>query len=112
MTVGFSLGEPEFVSASSLRLYCERGRQLIRPLGPELHIASLELRAALREIPGDRIGNVDSKVRARIVAAHLHHASQGIEAAVTGLVRTYLSFEKHFIHVKPERSKRYFDLNG
>lgn len=112
MTVGFSLGEPNFVSASALRAYCSHGRQLLRPLGPELHMAAVELRAALKEIPGHRIGNVDSRVRARIVASHLNHAADGIEVAVAGLIRTYLSFEKHFIHVTPDRSKRYFDLSS
>ena len=109
MASSFSLGDPDFVSTSALRAYCESGRKLIRPLGPELHMASIELRAALKEIPLAE-GNV--RWRARMVATHLDKAAEGIEHAVAGLVRTYLSFERNFINQSPKSAKRHFDLNS
>jgi hypothetical protein len=104
------LGDPNFQSTSHLKAYCEHGRQFLRPVANELRIASEELKAALKEIPGDRIGNVDSKVRARIVSAHLLHAAEGVEMTCAGLVRCFLSFEKHFLHNSPARSKKVFKL--
>lgn len=104
--MAFSLGEPEFMSTSSLREYCQNGRNLIRPLANELHIASEELKAALKEVPG---GPVETRWRARVVAAHLGNAAHGVELTCAGLVRTFLSFERHFINNTPERTK-HFDL--
>lgn len=114
MAQQFSLGDPEFMSTSQLRKYCEGGRTLIRPLGNELRIASEELQAALKEVPSGNPGmfGQDSRVRARLVAAHMRRAADGVDATVSGLIRTFLSFEKHYINSTPERSKRYFDLNG
>ena len=110
--MAFTLGDPSFISTTALREYCENGRRMIRPLANELQIASVELREALKEIPGQSawLMNADSKVRARIVASHLSTAAAGVELACGGLVRTFLSFEKHFIHTTPERSKKVFDL--
>lgn len=101
----FTLGDPVFFSTSQLRAYCENGRNLIRPLSYELHLASEELRGALREVP-----NMGSWP-ARVVSAHLRHAADGVDAACVGLIRTFLSFERHYINNTPERSKRHFDLN-
>jgi hypothetical protein len=107
------LGEPEFLSTSQLQKYCENGRNLIRPLGNELRIAAEELKATLGQIPGNALlAQSDSKLRARIVASHLVSAAEGVEATCTGLIRTYLSFRRHFIDVTPEKSKKHFDLNG
>lgn len=106
--MSFSLGEPDFVSTSALRNYCENGRTLIRPLAPELHMASIELKAALKEIP---LANGSARWKARTVAAHLDRAAQGIEWSVAEMIRTYLSFERNFIHSDPARSKKHFDLN-
>ena len=107
------LGEPHFLSTSQVRDYCENGRKLIRPLANELRIASEELKAALKEIPGQSpfLLGADSKVRAVIVARHLEHAAEGVEATCAGLIRTWLSFEKHFLQEHKTR-KRAFDLKG
>lgn len=105
--MALSLGDPNFVSTSALRAYCENGRGLIRPLGPELHMAAIELRAALKEVP---VHEGNAWVKARIVSSHLNAAAKGAEATVKGLVRTYLSFERHFINETPRTSKTYFDL--
>lgn len=115
MASGLSIGTPEFHATSEVRKYCEDGRKLLRPLSNELLLASEELRAALREVPtgrgGAMAGRVDSRYQARIVAAHLKHSADGVNTAVAGLVRTWLSFERNFLNATPERSKKYFDLN-
>jgi hypothetical protein len=89
----------------------------VRPLANELRIASEELKAALKEIPG--AGNAlllgaDQKIKARIVAHHLVSAAEGIEHTCASLVRCFLSFEKHFlVPANGSRStRRRFDLNG
>lgn len=107
------LGEPVFTKTSEIRDYCENGRKLIRPLANEFRIASEELKAALKEIPGRSpyLLGADSKVRAMIVARHLEHAAEGVDAAVAGLIRTWLSFEKHFLQ-EHKTSKRAFDIKG
>lgn len=109
------LGEPDFISISSVRLYCERARTVIRPMIGELEVASSELWAVLREIPGERIGNVDAKVKARLVSRHLKASSNALNVGVVELVRTYQSLLKHFNPTAPEahrRRRRPFDLNN
>lgn len=107
------LGEPVFTKTSEIRDYCENGRKLIRPLANEFRIASEELKAALKEIPGQSpwLLGADSKVRAMIVARHLEHAAEGVDATCAGLIRTWLSFEKHFLQEHKTR-KRAFDIKG
>lgn len=110
MANGFSLGEPEFFSTTDLRNYCTRGRNLLRPLASELQIASAELHAALKEVPsGD--SRIQDHYRARVVAKHMQHAAKGVELSITGLVRTFLSFERNFLHSTPARSKKAFRVD-
>lgn len=114
MSAQFSLGDANIRSTSQLRDYCNNGRLLIRPLANELRIAAEELQAALKELPG---GNVyllgtDTRVRARIVASHLRHAAEGVEATCGSLVRTFLSFDKHFVQSENAKNpKRIFNIN-
>ena len=112
----FKLPDPEFGGTSALRDYCERGRLLIRPLAPELRIAAEELKAVLREVPGKSpyLAGVDSRVRAARVASHLVRAAEGVEATVAQLIRTYASFERHFlVPAEVARSpKKKFDLHS
>ncbi|MGW7537800.1 hypothetical protein [Amycolatopsis sp. NPDC054798] len=111
----YTLGSPEFFSSSQLRQYCNGGRTLIRPLANELRIASEELFGALREVPsgqGGMFSSVDSRLRARRVAKHLLRGAEGIDLACAGLVRTWVSFEREFLHNTPERSKKHFDLHN
>ncbi|WHT21902.1 hypothetical protein N8J89_12815 [Crossiella sp. CA-258035] len=108
----FTLGDVELFSASSLRDYCNNARLLIRPLHHELLIASEELQAALSEVPGGHWAamGVDQKVRARLVAKHLRHAAEGVELVSANVVRTYLSYRKHFQPgVPPARRRPVFD---
>jgi hypothetical protein len=105
--MALSLGEPNFVSRSELHDYCESGRRLIRPLAFELEMAGLELKGALKEIPN--VPNV--RWRARVVASHLDRAAGGIQVACVELVRTFMSFERNFIHYDVEKSKKYFDIH-
>jgi hypothetical protein len=81
-------------------------------MAPQLHLAAEELRAVLRQIPGEKIGNVDSKYHAMMVARQLHHAAHGIEIACSGIIGCYLSFERRFVPTlapKPTRRKFEFD---
>ncbi|GLZ43517.1 hypothetical protein [Actinokineospora sp. NBRC 105648] len=107
----FVLGEPEFGSTSDLRTYCLNARTMIRPLAHELRLSAEELQGALKEI---RNGDTLAKRRwkARIVSNHLRHAADGVEDACIGAIRTFLSFERHFINDSPEKSKRHFDLSS
>ncbi|AOS65006.1 hypothetical protein [Actinoalloteichus hymeniacidonis] len=85
------LGEPEFFSTSSIKEYCTKGRDLLRPLHHELAVSAEEMQVVLTYVPG-----VDSRVRARLVAAHLRRASAAVEVANLEIVRTFLSFQRHF----------------
>lgn len=107
------LQAPDFVSRTALHDWCNDGRNLIRPIAPQLHLAAEELRAVLRHIPGEKIGNIDVKYHAMMVARQLHYAASGIEIACKGLVGCYMSFERRFvptIAAKPSKSK--FDLQN
>jgi hypothetical protein len=109
--VAIYLPTPEFYSRTSLHDWCNDSREMIRPIAPQLHLAGEELRAILRQIPGEKIGNVDSKYHAMMVARQLHYAAGGIEIACKGLVGCYLSFERRFVPtLEPKRTKRSFDL--
>ncbi|HVK05101.1 MAG TPA: hypothetical protein VM490_16610 [Armatimonadaceae bacterium] len=116
MSSPFSLGSPEFYATSQLQQYCNNGRNLIRPLANELRIAAEELQAALREVPAVRGGvllaPIERRRLARQTSKHLVVAAEGVEMACSGLVRTYLSFQRNYVNVTPERSKRAFDLDG
>lgn len=103
MPNAWSLGDPDFFSSSSLRAYCENGRKLIRPLGPELRMASADLRAALREVP---LQEGNAWLRSKIVAAHLKHAAISLEEASASFVRCYMSFQKNFIYLPPGTNTR------
>lgn len=111
--MAFYLREPEFTSRTALHLWCNDSREAIRPMAPQLHLAAEELRAVLRQIPGEKIGNIDSKYHAMMVARQLHHAAHGIEIACQGLVGCYLSFERRFVPtLEPKKSRRQFELDA
>lgn len=88
------LGEPEFYSTSQLQAYVKTGRQLLRPLHHELHVAAEELYSVLRYVPTPE-GNT-SMVRAKLVSMHLSRAAGAVEVATAEMVRTYASFLKHY----------------
>lgn len=111
--MAFYLREPEFRSRSALHDWCNDSRAAIRPMAPQLHLAAEELRAALRQIPGREIGNLDARYHAMMVARQLHYAAGGIEIACKGLVGCYLSFERRFVPTLPPTASRpRFNLEG
>lgn len=115
MAEGITLGDPEsLLSTSALRTYCDNGRRVLRPLYNELHIAADELEAALRFLPSadPRMGGFDSRVRAKLVSAHLRRSGDAVEAAVSSLVRTFMSYRKHFITEAPSRPRRAFQVDA
>lgn len=99
MSGELTFGDPEFFSTSQIRDYCDKSARLIRPLYNELHIAGEELEAVLRYVPSanPQMGGLDSRVRAKFVASHMHRSADAVEVAVVSLRRTYMSFRKHFI---------------
>jgi hypothetical protein len=97
MTDRPSLGDAEFTDNLAIRDYCNRLRLVSHHLGVEVAIAAAELQAALGQIPGNQFAlGLDSRVRARLVAAHLHRAAEAQTAAAAAAVRAYASFRKHF----------------
>jgi hypothetical protein len=107
------LSTPDFVSKSALHDWCNDSRNFIRPLAPQLHLAAEELRAVLRQIKGERVGNIDVKYHAMMVARQLHYAASGVEIACKGLAGCYMSFERRFVTTIPAKpSKPKFDLEG
>lgn len=110
--MSFYLPEPSFEGRAALRYWCNDSRNAIRPMAPQLHLAAEELRSALRQIPGEKIGNIDSKYHAMMVARQLHYAASGIEIACKGLIGCYLSFERRFVPtVQPKPTRRHFNLD-
>lgn len=110
--MSFYLRTPEFTSRTALHDWCNDSRNAIRPMAPQLHLAGEELRAVLRQIPRQMIGNIDSKYHAIMVARQLHHAANGIEIACQGLVGCYLSFERRFVPtLEPKASRPKFELD-
>lgn len=94
-----TFGEPEFFASSHIHDYCNNVRTLMRPLVSELHVSAEELEAALKHVRSvnPHAFGLDSKVRARLVAAHLRRASEAAEVICASAVRTYLSFRKHYV---------------
>ena len=110
--VKFKLQDPEFSSRSALYEWCNDSREAIRGIAPDLHLAAEELRAVLRQIPGEKIGNIDAKYHAIMVARQLHYAASGIEIACQGLAGCYLSFERRFVPtLAPKPTARQFELD-
>lgn len=104
----FSLGEPEFFSTSQLRTYCMNGRNLLRPLHNELAISAEELQAVLSQFRGSPYAlGVDSRVRAKLVSAHLRHAADAVAVASGSLIKTFQSFTKNYeAELHPERHRQ------
>ncbi|MEU7524653.1 hypothetical protein AB0A74_02845 [Saccharothrix sp. NPDC042600] len=113
MSGQLAFGDPEFFSTSQIRDYCNNGARLLRPLYNELHIAAEELEAVLRFVPSTnpQAGGLDSRVRAKFVAGHLHRSADAVEVAVASLRRTYMSFHKHFVNDQPPKPKRQFTFD-
>lgn len=107
--MGMILPYSDLMSRSAIHDFCNDSRNMLRPVAPELHLAAEELRSILRQIPGEKIGNIDAKYHAMMVARQLHYAASGIEIACKGLVGCYLSFEKRFVPtITPAKTKRRF----
>lgn len=109
-------GEPEFGSTSQLRDYINNGRAIVRPLYHELHVASEELIAVLSHVKSVNPSafGLDSRVRARIVGAHLRRAGEAMETASVSLVKCYVSFRKHYdaeLARAPKRARREFKFD-
>jgi hypothetical protein len=94
-----AFGEPEFFSTSAIRDYCGNARRVLRPMHHELLVGAEELQAALRFVKSadPKAAGLDSRVRARLVARHMRTAADALLVAQTSMVKTYLSFRKHFV---------------
>lgn len=109
-------GDPEFGSTTQLREYINNGRAIVRPLYHELHVASEELIAVLSHVKSvnPHAFGLDSRVRARIVGAHLRRSGEAMEAASVSLVKCYMSFRKHYVdelQKAPQRQRREFKFD-
>jgi len=100
-------GEPEFYSSSQIHNFCNKARQLMRPLHNELHISAEELQAVLKHVTSanPQVFGMDSRFRAKLVAKHMHHAADAIEVATVSVVRCYASFRQHYVKPMSERDK-------
>lgn len=96
-TMAFS--EPEFFSTSQIRDYCGNARKVLRPMHHELLVSAEELAATLRYVRSadPKFLGADSRVRAALVARHLRNAADALLVAQTSVVKTYLSFRKHYV---------------
>jgi hypothetical protein len=102
------LGSPEFVSSSAIRKYCENARRLLHPLYHELHVSAEELEVALRFVRSadPKLGGMDSRVRAKLVARQMKRAADAIEVASKSTVGTYMAFLKHYSPEVQEAKKK------
>jgi len=110
------LPEPEFFSTSQLREWLTKGRSILQPMSSDLHIASEELITVLKytESANPHLFGMDAKVRARLVGAHLRRAGEAVEAANLSLLKTYLSFRKHYVpetHPSRHGHRRQFNFD-
>jgi hypothetical protein len=94
-----AFGEPEFFSTSQIRDYCGNVRRILRPMHHELIVGSEELGAALKFVKSvdPKLFGADSRVRAALVARHMRNAADALLVAQTSMVKTYLSFRKHYV---------------
>ncbi|AXX29405.1 hypothetical protein KCV87_09980 [Actinosynnema pretiosum subsp. pretiosum] len=94
-----AFGEPEFFSTSQIRDYCGNARRILRPMHTELIVASEELGASLKYVRSadPKLMGADSRVRAALVSRHLRNAADALLVAQTSMVKTYMSFRKHYV---------------
>ncbi|SDD94860.1 hypothetical protein [Actinokineospora iranica] len=94
-----AFGEPEFFSTSQIRDYCGNARKVLRPMHHELMVSAEELHAALKYVRSadPKAAGLDSRVRARLVARHMHTAADALLVAQSAMVKTYLSFRRHYV---------------
>ncbi|WP_370591403.1 plasmid transfer protein TraA [Saccharopolyspora montiporae] len=102
------LGEPDFVSSSAIRKYCENARKLFHPLYHELHVSAEELEIALKYVRSadPKAGGMDSRLRAKLVSRQLKHAASAVEVASKSAVGTYMAFLKHYSPEVTESRKK------
>ncbi|WP_158842667.1 hypothetical protein [Saccharothrix deserti] len=94
-----AFGEPEFFSTSQIRDYCGNVRKVLRPMHHELMVSAEELAATLKYVKSvdPKFLGTDSRVRAVLVARHMRNAADALLVAQTSVVKTYLSFRKHYV---------------
>jgi hypothetical protein len=91
------LGEVEFRNNNDLADYCRKLRTILRRLSQEVAFAADELQAVLGTVPGTRGAmGIDSRLRAKLVAAHLRIAAELLRIAVGSVAKCHASFLKHF----------------
>ncbi|TWP51714.1 hypothetical protein FKR81_12665 [Lentzea tibetensis] len=92
-------GEPDFFSSSQIRDYCNNARMLMRPVANELRVGAEELEAALKYVKSANPMpfGLDSRVRAKLVAKHMIRGAEAVEVLCGSMVKTYLSFRKHYV---------------
>jgi hypothetical protein len=111
----WQLGEPQWMGSSDLQAWLSDARQKLKVIAPELVLASEELRAVLAHADGGSkyLLGTDQRVRARIVSAHLAAAGEHAQAMTACVVRTWASYQKHFVstEVATRRATRKFDVD-
>lgn len=92
-----ALGQVEFKDNNDLHAYTLRLRKILRILSQEAAFAADELQARLATVPGAKAAlGIDSRIRARIVAAHLRVASDLLRIAAGQTAKCYAAFLKHY----------------
>lgn len=110
------LNNPVFESPRMIREFCEKARQVLRPMYLHLALTADELEAVLRDHPTmgpNRLG-LDSRVRARLVAGHMRRAAEGLAVASIEMPRTFTSYRRQFLEPMQHdrgRPRRQFDVN-
>ncbi|ATE53630.1 hypothetical protein [Actinosynnema pretiosum] len=97
--------EPEFTGTVSLHDYCNTARNILRPYGYQLVVASEELGAALkytRPQNPEEYKRMPNWVRAELVSRHLAHSAEALIVAQKSLVATYLAYRKYFVGAGPD----------
>lgn len=95
----------EFNSDKDIDRYARTAKRLARELYLQIGMDADMLQATLSQYKGRwfEFGQV-SKVKARLVAAHLKVSAEGVKAFGTGAAKMHGSFKRHF--AEPERAAR------
>lgn len=108
------LSEVELSSSSALIAYVKIGRDLARDLGYELDMSGAELEARLQSLGGGHnlaLG-MDTRWRARQVAAHFYRASDAAQLFGIELIKARESFRRHFNPEAPKPEHKPFDIES
>lgn len=88
--------EPVFTSEEDLRRFINTATVRLQDLALDMELAAVQLQKYMGQIPDGTFVGLTSKVRAKMVASHLHLSARVVDVAASYINGAWLSYTKHY----------------